>query len=104
MGPPPTASLLPTLFRTAHLGGEIEKDPDASVGTVWVGKSKLEQSRERVGPGRRKIDRHRIPEEVWNEARAEAKAEGVSTGEVVVRAVKTHLKQKKKTRGKRAGD
>jgi len=76
----------------------IEKDPHASVGTVWVGKPKLKHSTERVGPGRRKIDRHRIPEEVWNEARAEAKAEGVSTDEVVVRAVKTHLKKKKKRR------
>jgi hypothetical protein len=82
----------------------IEKDPGASVGTVWVGKSKLKEPRERAGPGRRRVDRHRIPEEVWNEARAEAKAEGVSTGEVVVRAVKTHLKEKKKPRGGRATD
>ena len=102
-GPPPTASLLPTLFRSAHLGGVIEKDPQASVGTVWIGKSKVKQSRERVGPGRRKADRHRIPEELWDEARVEAKAEGLPTGEVVVRAVKTHLKKKKKPISPRRG-
>jgi hypothetical protein len=86
----------------------IEKDPNASVGTVWVGKPTPNQSTERVGPGRRKIDRHRIPEELWSEARGEAEAEGLTTAEVVVRAVKTHLQQKKKTkkkpRGKRAAD
>ncbi|HEY6147697.1 MAG TPA: hypothetical protein VIZ69_08355, partial [Thermoanaerobaculia bacterium] len=77
VGPPPLASQLATLFRAAHLAGLIEKDPGAQVGTVWVGKTPLREPLERKGPGRRKDDQFKIPDEIWNEAHLRAKSEGV---------------------------
>ena len=95
VGPPPAPSLPATVFRAAHLGGLIEKDGAAQVGTVWVGKVSVKQPRDRTGPGRRKIDRHRVPEQIWSEAHDRARAEGIPTGEVVARAVRAHLKKKR---------
>ncbi|HYK41928.1 MAG TPA: hypothetical protein VE007_06010 [Thermoanaerobaculia bacterium] len=95
VGPPPVPSLPATVFRAAHLGGLIEKDAAAQVGTVWVGKVTVKQPRERAGPGRRKVDRHKIPEKIWSDAHDQAKAEGIPTGEVVARAVRAHLKKKR---------
>ncbi|MDQ6893671.1 MAG: hypothetical protein M3167_13435 [Acidobacteriota bacterium] len=95
VGPPPSPSLLGTLFRSGHLGGLIEKDPAAFVGTVWIGKTKVKELRERTGPGRRKADRHQVPDQVWSEAHVAAKAEGIATGDVDVRAVRAHLKKKR---------
>src|SRR5436309_3255353 len=76
IGPPPAPSLPATVFRAAHLGGVIEKDATAQVGTVWIGKVRVRQPRERSGPGRRKVDRQKVSEEVWSEAHDRAKAEG----------------------------
>lgn len=95
VGPPPLASQLATLFRAAHLASLIEKDPSAQVGTVWVGTAPSREPHTRRGPGRRKVDRLKIPDEIWNEAHLRAKSEGVQTDEVVVRAVRAHLKRKR---------
>jgi hypothetical protein len=95
VGPPPAPSLPATVFRAAHLGGLIERDATAQVGTVWVGKLNVKQRRERAGPGRRRVDRHKLSEQIWSEAHDRAKAEGIPTGEIVARAVRAHLKKKR---------
>ena len=95
VGSPPAPSLPATVFRGAHLNGLIERDGAARLGTVWVGKAEVKEPRERAGPGRRKVDRQRVPDEIWSDAHTRAKADGVPTSEVVARAVRAHLKKKK---------
>ncbi len=90
VGPPPTASLLPSLIRAAHLRDLIQKSDKAPVGTVWVGANPEKTARR--GAGRRSTDEARVSLELWEKARDRAEQEKVPTGEVIIRALRAYLK------------
>ncbi|MEP6767482.1 MAG: hypothetical protein ABJC61_02345 [Acidobacteriota bacterium] len=90
VGPPPTASLLPSLIRAAHLSNLIHKSDSAPVGTVWIGANPEKTARR--GAGRRKTDEARLSLELWEKARNRAAKEHVPTGEVLVRALRAYLR------------
>ncbi len=90
VGPPPTASLLPSLIRAAHLSDLIRKSDSAPVGTVWVGANPEKAARR--GAGRRRTDEARVSLELWEKARDRAAKEKVPTGEVLIRALRAYLK------------
>lgn len=90
VGPPPTASLLPSLIRAAHLNDLIQKSDKAPVGTVWVGANPEKTARR--GAGRRRTDEARVSLELWEKARDRALKEKVPTGEVLIRALRAYLK------------
>lgn len=92
VGRPPSASLLPSLVRAAHLSALIQKSDRAPVGTVWIG-VKPDQKPMRRGAGRRKTDEMRLPRELWQKAHDLAVKEKVPTGEMLIRALRAYLKK-----------
>lgn len=92
VGPPPTASLLPSIVRAAHLSKVIQKSDTAPVGTVWVGVNPDPKSSRR-GAGRRKTDESQLSGELLLSAHERALKEKVPTGEVLTRALRAYLQK-----------